>query len=283
MACWVRRAGRRWCSSNLPAADVPVGEGSGSEMAGWNPVKRSGFRPMSKEKMKAMIARLKEERMELGERQDWTQADWEEAKAEGLDTERRASKLGSMFKKELERASELRGEVKYTFSDVDPDVGKVQADSDPSAEPSEDEKIEDLVQYFATRMVWEVEEMYRNRVGTAGGTTFLNKPPEDTTAHDYDYGQADDPRFLQAKYIRFKRVELPFWHKHHRRIIQATAALFQRKLWRVRDIAYCDDMCLVFVDNRHQPHYYRAVSDKKRSAFNTVWGAPGPSKSKGSF
>ncbi|KAJ9471303.1 hypothetical protein DIPPA_11139 [Diplonema papillatum] len=252
-----------------------------STKVGWNPVTRSGFRPMSREKMQSMILQLKKERTEHGDVNQWTHTDWEEAKAEGLDTmdipvkdryERddptRYDQRAVLFKKEMLRTEQLRGQARVPINHPRDDY---------------DDKYMDVVNYFAARIVWEVEEQYRQRIGVDNAGEFYAKPSDDHSFYNKTYDESDDNRFLQAKYIAFAGAQLDFWKIHHQDIIRAAAALFRKKMWRVRDVAYCDDMCFVFVDNRHQPHAYRAVSAAKSKRFlNKHFGGVSQTRLRGS-
>ena len=277
----------RWCSA---PSDTAAGTGEVG-MPVYNPVTRSGFKPMSKRKLYDMVKQLKKERMEQGQRSDWTQADWEEAKSEGLDTgiEKVSSHTGPdhdlkfqnrLYSKEIERAMRLKG---HAMEVIYPDREET---SQEKAERKEEEataaKKRDLVNFFASRIVWEVEEQYRMRL-SADDPSLTRKPSHWFAENEFrPMSQGPDARLLQAKYVAFEEgPEREFWHEHHVDVIKAATLLFQQKLWRVRDVAYCDNSCFVFVDNRHAPVQYSVVHDAKKGQFRSTWGGTSQTKHRG--
>ena len=249
----------------------------------WNPVQRSGFKPMSKQKLEDMVKQLKKERHELGTRNDWTKADWEEAKAEGLDTgasykkpkifERDAVRdRDEVFKKEARRAEKARG---HTDRSIVYD-GRYGDEEDAKKKGKMDEmerQKHELIVYMARKIVWETEEQYRNRLGI-DDASFISRLPEDL-GRGMNIMADEDPRFLQARYVEFFGAELECWKHYHVDIIRETSDQFQKKHWRVRDIAFCDNTCFVFVDNRHRPHINLLYSENVGTPKGSLWGRAG--------
>eukprot|EP01062_Namystynia_karyoxenos_P069320 TRINITY_DN64834_c0_g1_i1.p1 TRINITY_DN64834_c0_g1~~TRINITY_DN64834_c0_g1_i1.p1 ORF type:complete len:308 (+),score=93.90 TRINITY_DN64834_c0_g1_i1:75-926(+) len=252
-----------------------AGEAEGS----WNPVQRSGFRPMRRHELEKVVARLREERREHGDPAHYTRQDWAEALGEGADAE--TELLSEEQRAERLKRSFTRGLRAPPESDIPDLVDTPEGGAAPAADG-----LSDMVRYLAEKIVWETEEQYRQRVGV-DDPWFKGRIP--TYAMRRKGGQVgEDARFLQAKYVEFQGLELACWHQLHRRVVRVAAELFKRKLWAVRDIAYCDHLCFVYVDNRTQPMGYRAkryaakMKGTRDAVSGGAWGGYGSMRYRGS-
>ena len=227
----------------------------------WNVVQRSGIRPMSKSQRVAMMKAISREQREYGEQfRSISNTEDFVTKLEGFKRVSLTSpKMFDRLREKEARQLGRKSEIVY-----DPYVEAKKANEERQRKPKQERMLHELADYFAQRIVFETEEQYRNRIGI-GNKHFHSAPSDDVAHGNLKQNAADDPRFLQAKYITFKGSELAFWHQHHQLIINRSYEIFKKKLWRVRDIAYCDDMCFIYVDNRHVP--YSAPDSGKKFGF----------------
>eukprot|EP01060_Flectonema_neradi_P008208 TRINITY_DN15871_c0_g1_i1.p1 TRINITY_DN15871_c0_g1~~TRINITY_DN15871_c0_g1_i1.p1 ORF type:complete len:285 (+),score=41.97 TRINITY_DN15871_c0_g1_i1:80-856(+) len=233
----------------------------------WNVVQRSGFRPMSHKQRQELLNSITREQKEYGT--DHRSISETEDQMTHLEGYANFELFQGLSKKNAQKLGD-RNEVVY-----DPYAELENDNAERAKHPKQERLLMELVDYFAQRIVYETEEQYRNRIGM-NNKHFYNIPSDDVAFRGMPSTRADDPRFLQAKYIAFKGNELPFWHQHHQKIIERCYDIFQKKLWRVRDIAYCDHLCFVYVDNRHNMY---SVSGRDGKG---MFGAPGVMPSRGS-